>query len=304
MNLATVIVAARRRRMPASPAGFTLVELLVSIAIIATLAGLIVPTIFRALTSARNAAIKAEIDMLHTALMHYRSEFGEVPPCIDTSYGSGTLGYKANGQAARHLQRLFPRCPNTAAQFNEYGARAADPTDQVWQAKLQESGVGSVSRFGIVPNNALTAWLAGFTADPRSPLVPANTKVKLFDFDTSRRTGIGQYAPSSKPNSPYIYIDSASYDAIPYTVANLAYPGAFCKPLAGRTLPNGLTPAQLSAWQFTRDPDPSVRANQEFFNADTFQIICAGLDQQFGTDDDLSNFWPGTRKEYLDSLKL
>ena len=23
---------------------------------------------------------------------------------------------------------------------------------------------------------------------------------------------------------------------------------------------------------------------------------------QFGTDDDLSNFWPGTRKDYLDSL--
>jgi len=23
----------------------------------------------------------------------------------------------------------------------------------------------------------------------------------------------------------------------------------------------------------------------------------------FGTDDDLSNFWPSTRREYLDSLK-
>jgi hypothetical protein len=42
---------------------------------------------------------------------------------------------------------------------------------------------------------------------------------------------------------------------------------------------------------------------QPAFNADTFQILCAGRDEQFGTDDDLSNFWPGTRREYLDSLK-
>jgi hypothetical protein len=39
------------------------------------------------------------------------------------------------------------------------------------------------------------------------------------------------------------------------------------------------------------------------FNAETFQIICSGRDEIYGTDDDLSNFWPGTRREYLDSLK-
>jgi hypothetical protein len=39
------------------------------------------------------------------------------------------------------------------------------------------------------------------------------------------------------------------------------------------------------------------------FNPETFQIISAGRDEVLGTDDDLSNFWPGTRREYLDSLK-
>jgi hypothetical protein len=43
--------------------------------------------------------------------------------------------------------------------------------------------------------------------------------------------------------------------------------------------------------------------SQPFANPDTFQILCAGRDEIFGNDDDLSNFWPGTRREYLDSLK-
>jgi len=291
---------------------FTLVELLVVIAIIATIAALLVPTIFRALNAARVAAIKAEIDMLHTALMNYRSEFGELPPCIDTSYGSGTVEYKANGQAARHLQRLFPRCSDPAGQLNQLEERGPDPAfDTVWADKLrqtQQAGGSVPTRFGVVPNNAVNAWLTGFTPDPRNPLSPAPARVKLFDFDTSRRSDIGQYAPAKKPKSPYIYIDAANYDTLPYTVTvptpgtSPSIPGAFCRPLpiADRPEPPGLTPSELAAWRFSRDPTLS---QQEFFNPDTFQIICAGLDEQFGTDDDLSNFWPGTRKDYLDSLK-
>ena len=50
---------------------------------------------------------------------------------------------------------------------------------------------------------------------------------------------------------------------------------------------------------------PTVFNNptQPYFNPDSFQIICAGRDEKFGTDDDMSNFWPGTRKDYIDSLK-
>ena len=31
------------------------------------------------------------------------------------------------------------------------------------------------------------------------------------------------------------------------------------------------------------------------FNTDTFQILCNGIDETWNTEDDLSNFWKGTR---------
>lgn len=257
--------------------GLTLVELLVAVAIVATLTALLVPTIAKSMRAARNTAIKAEIDMLNAALLNYRSEYGEFPPCTDSSLPTSGR-YLPAGQAARHIQRLFPRCGNAASQLN-----AAAET-------------GNLPR--IEPATALTAWLAGFTPDPRNPLTPPRERVKLFEFDKSRERD-GTYAPVKTPSSPYIYIDSAHYQTVPYTDSNLSTPGAHFRNL--RTVPNPppVQPDQVSAWRFTDDGSGSG----EFFNPDTFQIICAGLDEQFGTDDDLSNFWPGTRKEYLDSLR-
>ncbi|MFL2861425.1 MAG: type II secretion system protein [Pirellulales bacterium] len=81
--------------------GFTLVELLVVITIIGVLAALITPAVFQARRTGQISAIKAEIDLLHMAMMHYKNEYGSFPPC-----SSGT---SSSDPAARHIRRLFPR---------------------------------------------------------------------------------------------------------------------------------------------------------------------------------------------------
>ena len=106
---------------------------------------------------------------------------------------------------------------------------------------------------------------------------------KLFDFDASRIAAY-KYAPSGKSESPYVYYDCSRYGDFPYAGGDSPTYGAM------RT-------------SFKGDPTPFGNNSQPFFNPDTFQILCAGADEKFGTDDDLSNFWKGTRKEYLDSLQ-
>lgn len=245
--------------------GFTLVELLAVIMIIAVLAGLVTPAVMRARYTARNAAIKAEIDLLHMAIMNYKNEYGSFPPAYDTNPNA------AGSATARHLQRLFPRCTNVVG-----------PTGQLQDAQA------------ITPASALASWLLGYTGDPSSPVRPPENRKKLFDFDQTRLS-VASYAPAGKKGSPYIYIDAASYSLVPYDTNALTNPGAQRVPV--------MPPPTNTASDFgTSVPVPTSPSPQPFFNADTFQILCAGQDEEFGTDDDLSNFWRGTRKQYFESL--
>jgi len=284
------------RVAPAGPpnrGAFTLVELLVVIGILGVLAALITPAVFQARVSARNAAIKAEIDMLHMAIMNYKNEHGSFPPSKAPVSGSLNPATPTD-PATRHLRRVFPRISS-----------AADATRQVQCLPYLNYGAGNFTgASSITPYTALVAWLWGFNANPTAPVLPAGNFVSdgatpptitvsgtpparkpLYDFDRSRITPSFNYCPAGKPNSPYIYIDNSNYGTV----------FGDYKSVVG-------------------------------FNPDTFQILCAGLDGVWSEDanlngvldagedlnsngvldlseDDLSNFWKGTRQDYLDSLE-
>jgi type II secretory pathway pseudopilin PulG len=242
------------------------------------LAAIITPVVMQSLTKARNAAIKAEIDMLHMAIMNYKNEYGSFPPAfVPTITGSDA--------ASNHLKRIFPR--------------AGNPAFQTKCLPYQNQGASTfTAATGITTDTALVAWLYGFNSDPQNPVLSTtgaaatvgaditvtgtvSPRSKMFDFDRSRIANF-KYYPSGKPNSPYLYYSNSIYTGYPY--GGGAVPGAHRTTFAG-------------------DPTPFANGTQQFANPDTFQILCAGRDEQFGTDDDLSNFWPGTRREYLDSLK-
>ena len=251
--------------------GFTLVELLVVIGIIAVLAALIVPAVFQARVSTRNAAIKAEIDMLHMAIMNYKNEFGSFPPGKSNTHP--TNGDKI---LRSHMERIFPRADfypyanqnnatiadrNKDQFFVNYGG---DGLDNDGDGQTDEGDGSEVSGYmDIGFNSAIEFFLNGYTSNPASPMKPLKNRKTLFDFDEKRINKLyGEYYPTGKPESPYIYIPSSQYEA------------------AGSI-------AEI-------DPTTST-----YYNPDTFQILCAGQDEIWGPTsvDDLSNFRKGTRED-------
>jgi len=211
--------------------------------------------------------------MLHMAIMNYKNEYGSFPPC------TGDLV-----TASRHVRKLFPRlAPAQASQQASY---------------LQYLNTTPFSiTAGVTPDTAIVVWLFGYNTDPLNPILspltgisvsggiltatstpPLLTRNKMYDFDRSRINISYQYCPKDSSGSPYILIMSNAYGAPASPTTHLGNYAAETS-----TTPTGTI----------------------FFNPDSFQILCAGRDGIWGpdSDDDLSNFWPGTRRDYLDSLR-
>lgn len=217
---------------------FTLVELMIVVGIIGTLAAISIPVVMNALSKARNAAIKSEVDMLHMAIMNYRNQVGTFPPLDPDPTVSGA--------AQSHLRRAFPRC-DAAAQL--------------------------AGESPITPFKALRSWLRGFTNNPVSPLDPTEDREPFYNFDASRfDTEEIIYFPSKLPQSPFVYIPKNNY---------------------GKKYPSEKLTYTANNATFTIEAE--TYESIDGMNPDTFQILCAGRDGEWDTEDDISNFWSSTR---------
>jgi prepilin-type N-terminal cleavage/methylation domain-containing protein len=183
--------------------GFTLVELLAVIMIIALLAALVTPAVMRSLSSAKAAAVKTEIDLLHMALMNYKNEYGSFPPAdMRGLWNAGADRVESKHPAFKHLQRIFPRLNEVTTDVSTNGK--ASP--YYWMAQMS-------------PAQALVFWLDGFFDNPEYPLTndgaalslmrpragtASASRKKLFDFDETRLYAATAYWQPTSP-SPFVY---------------------------------------------------------------------------------------------------
>src|SRR4051812_10953586 len=82
--------ASRRLRRPCR--AFTLIEMLVTIAIIVLLAGLLLPMLYKTYRSASRTRLAADLNSIGVALDAYKSDFGDYPRVPAAGTGFATLG--------------------------------------------------------------------------------------------------------------------------------------------------------------------------------------------------------------------
>jgi prepilin-type N-terminal cleavage/methylation domain-containing protein len=97
--------------------GFTLVELLVVVAIIGILAALITAASFRVIATTRVTTVRMKINELEYALEQYKNKFGEYPPMLNDTPA-----------VTRHLKKRWPRldAAATTAAMNVIAATNKD----------------------------------------------------------------------------------------------------------------------------------------------------------------------------------
>ncbi|MFW6161662.1 MAG: prepilin-type N-terminal cleavage/methylation domain-containing protein [Planctomycetota bacterium] len=106
--------------MPArrsSHRGFTLIELLVVVAVIAILASLLMPTVFRAMQSATGTSCTSNLKQLHSGILMYVKDYDFLPAAGD---GSWRRWYNHLEELYLHDVNVFA-CPANKAVAYGYG---------------------------------------------------------------------------------------------------------------------------------------------------------------------------------------
>ena len=270
-------------RHPAAHGGFTLVEVLVVIAIIGVLVGLLVPAVNMAYNGIKKRAIAAEVLTLASAIDRYKEKYGDYPPD-----GSDAAVF------SRHLRRIFPQI-----------------ADSELAAITAASNCSTGAPNGVMdPPEALVFFLGGFSDDPASPITGpggplfdsgggnyqynVDRNSPLYEFKQSQLTldtsggttvsndetlyGLGStdlmpvYRPKGKM-APYVYFDGRTYSFA-----------------SGGTFYNHYTSSALGVARPYRSDDvrttATVATNPDayyrYVNEESFQLITAGMDDSYG----------------------
>ncbi len=292
------------RRVPlGGKLGFTLVEILVVIAIIGVLVGLIVPAVNAARRSVQQAAIVFEVQSLGNAIEQYKTKFGDYPPD-----GADRATFE------RHFRKAFSNIASS-----EFTALLAN-------SNSNRAGLTSV----MDPAEALVFALGGFSADTVHPFTGAGGPLfltnsggmrvdssqaytsaqynidrnsPLFEFKVDRLTldatsGVtisideatlsGNVNETGTPNSmpndnmpvytsgggrlaPFVYFDSRTYRV-----------GAFYNFYNPTNVPGVARPYKSDQVNTTVSATVNPDGHYRYANDRTFQLISAGLDDDYG----------------------
>jgi prepilin-type N-terminal cleavage/methylation domain-containing protein len=277
-------------RKSQSPGGFTLVEILVVIAIIGMLVGLLVPAINAARATARRTVIKADMAQLVLAIERFR-----------TSIGGGQ--YPPDGTSTPDLQQFctaaWPRVYWIATGKSNYNAT---PPQVLYPTVTPDTALcfwlgGAQDSSGTTSSGAsTTVRFTGFSANPTNPFDNSPSRVQpSFEFptDTTRlvesttASGVSNgsttvywnlyyyYPPNNKAtsaNQPYVYFKPVvvTPGQAPQYTSTPIQPGSSANSSGNTTLPYKDSTTSTTAAQMT------------FVNPQMYQLLCPGLDGKYG----------------------
>ena len=231
--------------------GFTLVEMLVVIAIIGILAAILAPALYIAVIAAKQNKIGQEVNQLAMHVETYKQQHGDYPP----DFTNAAL-------VLRHVRKAFGRHKdafvNTAMTLpNGLDAQHMDAT-----GNLVRNDIANLD-----PSEALVFWLGMLKNDQRFPLNGTSRPVPVYPFDEKRLIDLDgdgwlSYVPPDGKNMPYVYFDSRTY--------------------ANAALYDSVTATPVLYPYMTATDETTPVANWTFANKTTFQIISAGLDGEYG----------------------
>ncbi len=276
---------------PRDRGGFTLLELLIVIVIIALLAGLLLPAINAASQKARMGRVRQEISQLEASIVAFKNRFGIEPPSqfrlyddfswylVDDAAGAGTPQDQARLKSVGVIRRLWPQFDFSLARDWDGDG---DTTTQATEGYTL-TGAECLVFFlgGIIDTGAGLPNLTGFSKNPRAPFA-ASTGTRdgpFYEFAASRIQDRITTAMGGNDLIPE-YVDSLGVEKLPYLYINSNDGSGY----DASHLPLAI-PFDNVATEGLQLRDGIYRQSEtanSFYKPKTFQIISPGFDGDYG----------------------
>lgn len=277
-------------------AGFTLVELIMVIAVIATLIALLLPALGSVRRTMTIAEVRQEISQLEAAIASFKAEYGVEPPSSITLYETAA-DWQSDSVSRAKIRKIWPDFDFSVDRSlnDDNGDGLIVPPVPPPPEGITEDDTLDI--FTLQGDQCLAFFLGGsfpankgyvgFSSDARNPFSftssssTATRKGPFFDFDAGRLyigNGSDNYQffpvyvdPIEGQTSPYVY--ASSYEGVGYNETDTDMPpdgkcessdlmtgfdGNFC---AYRTEAGGGSP---------------------YWKPNSFQIISPGFDGEYG----------------------
>ncbi|MEE2686470.1 MAG: prepilin-type N-terminal cleavage/methylation domain-containing protein [Planctomycetota bacterium] len=273
--------------------GFTLVEMIVVMAIIGLLAAILIPTIRAVMVRASESSIAVDLSNLDAALNQFKEKYGDYPP-----------DFSNRNILARHVQKAWPRITT-----NEM---------RIFLAIAYHRG-GSISgpQWEIDQAEGLVFWLGGFSEDPQHPFTgpggpfssgERNPENAYFPFENNRLTESSniqtyavEYIDATNTRQTFQFSARVSTDdALLHGLENDPFPVCLTRgtnlpivyldahnylhseyPMHGTVYQNTAVSGHAHAYLSDRK---LLNGGFEWLNPHSYQLITAGLDEDFGED--------------------
>lgn len=214
--------------------GFTLVEILVAITVIAILGGMLVAGLFPALRAAREMATRNDVMQIEREIEVFQSKFGFYPPSFvqfqNLDFSTGRNSPRV-ALMRRYLNRIAPNNQETpdriAAWFRARG-NFINPNEGhdivFWLSGLFKNKQYPLTKGVVIANENDTSNI-NFPTFSTSEYGGDNREL-FFDFDfdrlvivlvnpaqplTPQNAAVAGYSQTDSTIAPMLYIDSASY---------------------------------------------------------------------------------------------
>jgi prepilin-type N-terminal cleavage/methylation domain-containing protein len=270
-----------RRTAAARRAGFTLIEVLIVIAIMSILMALLLVGVGAARRAARRTAVVDEVNKLGTSVTAFKKEFNFYPPTefrIPEKAYPSTATASVDVQSYRLMRRMFPR-------FQIFSAATCNANEEI----VGDTTVGGTA----VPAAGMTFYFPKYG--------PTGSEIQQLDNHGTLLTGVDSLAyflggsrpafPGWHPAMPVYPTGSTKkgpyFDFAPDRFAGNAFLDPFKTPYAymasgASGYPTSVTVVTASGNQTV---SPYKLAASRFVNPDSFQLISAGQDLTFGPGD-------------------